>query len=106
MSPEIVRHMTLRLRGLWAELKPRCKPKPDLKADPSLKDYVWHPWIDNLEESKQEDVPIPSFPLQVSMAELKYLIDLNLKTYKDKIFQTIQNMGDSFVKSVGGLFSF
>ncbi|XP_013190225.2 arylsulfatase B [Amyelois transitella] len=105
-SPEVVRYMALRLRTLWAEAKPRRQPVSDIRADPSKNNYIWFSFVQNDEEINETSLAMPVFPLQVSLGEVKYLVDLNLNTLKDKMDEYITKMGDSFVKSVKGLFSF
>lgn len=105
-SPEIVRHLTLRLRSLWTELKPRSRPSSDSRADPSLRNYVWYPWIDNEELKLEPFLIVPPFPLHASIGEMQYLVDLNFNTFKTKVDSYIKSMGESLVKSFSELFSF
>lgn len=101
-----MKRLTLRLRTLWTELKPRRQPQPDLRADPAKHDYIWSPWMDSDELETEPPKTIPEFPLQVSYGELEYLVNLNMDMFKEKIYESIQSMGKSFVKSVSGLFAF
>ncbi|XP_026322207.1 arylsulfatase B-like [Hyposmocoma kahamanoa] len=71
--PEITKKMSLRLRALWAELKPKVKPQLDLRANPAKNNYIWLPWVPNNETMKQSNTTVPVFPLQVSIGELEYL---------------------------------
>nr|WBB28744.1 sulphatase [Yponomeuta cagnagella] len=105
-SPDLVKLLTLKIRSLWANIIPRSVPKLDNRANPSKKNFIWSPWVKEDEPYPQTLLTPPLFPLQVSKAELQYLVDLNLGSFKEKMFDYIQNMGDSFVKSVGGLFNF
>lgn len=98
--------MTLRLRALWAELEPKVKPQLDLRADPAKNNYIWLPWVPNNETMKQSNITAPIFPLQVTIGELEYLVNLNLDMFKEKMYDSIRYMGDSFMKTVGGLFNF
>ncbi|XP_049869905.1 arylsulfatase B-like [Pectinophora gossypiella] len=104
-SPEIVKRMALRLRSMWAGLKPRWSPQYDARANPALHDYIWRPWVDNDDVFVEPPTVIPPFPLQVTIGELEYLVDLNLNSFRQKMFDSIKNMGRSFVRSIGGLFT-
>ncbi|XP_063360593.1 arylsulfatase B-like [Cydia amplana] len=103
---DIVRRMSLRLRGLWTEMSPRPLLKADPRANPLNQNYVWFSWVPNEEVIDAPRKPVPPFPLQVSRDELQYVVDLSLNSFKDKIQDYIKNMGESFVTSVGGLFNF
>jgi hypothetical protein len=103
-APDIARRMALRLRSFWTELKPRCQPQSDPGANPSQWNYVWLPWVNKDELTFEPDL-VPAFPLQVTMGELQYLVDLNFDLLKNKVTWYIGSMRDSIVKSVGGLFS-
>lgn len=98
--------MTLRLRTLWAELAPKAKPQLDSRADPAKNNYIWLPWVPNNETIKETNSTAPIFPLQVSIGELQYLVNLNLNLFKEKMYDSIRYMGHSFMKTVGGLFNF
>ncbi|XP_059046112.1 arylsulfatase B-like [Achroia grisella] len=102
--PELVRHMTLRLRILWMEMIPRRQPESDSRANPSNRNYIWYPWVEN-NEVILEPPKTPAFPLQVSVNELEYLVDLNMNTFKENLNQYIKNMSKSFIRSVTSLFS-
>lgn len=98
--------MSLRLRTLWTELKPRVKPLLDLRADPAKNNYIWLPWVPNNETIKLSNISTPVFPMRVSIGELQYLVDLNLRMFKETMYDSIKYMGNSFMKTVGGLFNF
>lgn len=98
--------MALRLRTVWMEGIPRPKPRFDLRADPSFRNYIWYPWVENDEKGPEVAIKMPSFPLQISIGELQYLVDINFNTFKDNLNMYIKNMGEAFVKSISGLFSF
>lgn len=104
-SPDIVRHLTLRLRSYWAELRPRGLPYCDQRADPALRNYTWSPWITNDELKLEPFLMVPPFPLQVSIGEIQFLVDLNFNTFKSKVDSYIKSMGEAIVKSISGLFS-
>ncbi|KAM3967360.1 arylsulfatase B-like [Aphomia sociella] len=105
VAPELVRHMTLRLRTLWLEMVPRRQPQIDPKANPSLRNYIWSPWVAN--DAIILDPPKTAvFPLQISVEELQYLVDLNFNTFRENLNLYIKNMSKSFVRSVSELFSF
>ncbi|CAG9795258.1 unnamed protein product [Diatraea saccharalis] len=101
--PDVVRRMSLRLRSFWTESKARRRPQSDPRADPSLRNYVWFPWV-NDEQSNLEPPPVPMFPLQVSLGEMQYLVDLNFNLLKDKLNTYIGNVKESITESVGKLF--
>ncbi|KAI5646463.1 sulfatase domain-containing protein [Phthorimaea operculella] len=103
-SPELVQRMSLRLRTLWSELKPRWPPLLDMRANPASHNYTWTPWVPNDEIPLKPPTAVPAFPLQVSIGDLQYLVDLNLNMFRQRMFDSIKNMGSSFVKSIGGLF--
>lgn len=85
---------------------PRPTLRRDPRADPAKQNYVWFSWVPNDEEVKEPRKPVPLFPLQVSRDELQYVVDINLNSFRDKLQDYIKNMGESFLKSVGGLFNF
>ncbi|KAL4707922.1 hypothetical protein ACJJTC_013713 [Scirpophaga incertulas] len=103
-SSDVARRMALRLRSLWSELQPRRQPLSDSRANPSLRNYVWSPWVKN-DELTSETPTAPKFPSEVTKGELQYLVDLNFNSLKDRVNMFIGNMRDTMVKSVGGLFS-
>ncbi|KPJ19475.1 Arylsulfatase B [Papilio machaon] len=105
--PDIVHYLTLRVRVLWSEMKPRCEPKRDPRADPSLRNYTWAPWIENDEISiEPENKTYPAFPLHLSQKELQYIFKLNVGTFSEKLCKLIKNMGDSFTKTLSSLFNY
>lgn len=101
--PDRVNDLIIRLRVIWAGMKPRSEPKRDARADPSLNNFIWSPWVQN-EDFKQQYNNTPPFPLQFSQKELQYIFNLNIGTFSEKLCRLIKNMGDSFIKSVGNLF--
>ncbi|XP_053603848.1 arylsulfatase B-like [Plodia interpunctella] len=105
-SHDVVRHMTLRLRTLWTEAKPRREPQLNLRADPSTNNYIWFSFVENDEVTDESPLAMPTFPLRVSLGEVQYLVNLNLGMLKNKMNDYITSMGESFVKSVKGLFAF
>ncbi|KAJ8727644.1 hypothetical protein PYW07_001763 [Mythimna separata] len=104
--PELVHHMVLRLRVYWAALNPRQRPTPDPRANPALHDFIWLPWLDNGENVSKALEAFPSFPLQVSVGELQYLVDFNLKAFKDSLTNYVQSSTDAFMQNIANLFSF
>ncbi|XP_031766684.2 arylsulfatase B-like [Galleria mellonella] len=102
--PDLVRHLTLRLRTLWADMVPRRQPQLDPKANPSFHNYIWYPWVEN-DEVVLEPPKVPTFPLQVSVDELEYLVDINMNTFRDNLNLYIKDMSKSFIRSVSALFS-
>ncbi|XP_048479039.1 uncharacterized protein LOC105390596 isoform X2 [Plutella xylostella] len=104
--PELVKRLTLRLRALWSDMRGRHPARPDARADPALHQHAWAPWLEDSEPAPLHTPQPPEFPLRVTKAELQYLVDINLDAFKTKIYESINSMGNSFVKSVGSLFSF
>ncbi|KAJ2952212.1 hypothetical protein O0L34_g4490 [Tuta absoluta] len=104
LYPDIVKRLSLRLRSLWSELKPRWSPLLDMRANPASHNYTWTPWVPNDEIPLKPPTTVPVFPLHVSMGDLQYLVELNLNKFRQKMFDSIKNMGSSFVQSIGGLF--
>ncbi|KAG7308242.1 hypothetical protein JYU34_006920 [Plutella xylostella] len=104
--PELVKRLTLRLRSLWSDMRGRHPARPDARADPALHQHAWAPWLEDSEPAPLHTPQPPEFPLRVTKAELQYLVDINLDAFKTKIYESINSMGNSFVKSVGSLFSF
>lgn len=106
LYPELVQHMVLRLRVYWSALHPRQRPKLDPKANPALYSFIWLPWLDNEENVSKALEAFPSFPLQVSVGELQYLVDFNLKAFKDSLTNYVQISTDAFMQNIARLFSF
>lgn len=104
--PEIVRHMTLRVRFFWAQICPRGQVTYDERAQPALHNFVWLPWIMDDEKEPERLTAIPEFPLKISVGDLKYYVDLNMKTFSESVTSYVKSMADSFVESVTDLFSF
>lgn len=87
-------------------MRGRHPARPDARADPALHQHAWAPWLEDSEPAPLHTPQPPEFPLRVTKAELQYLVDINLDAFKTKIYESINSMGNSFVKSVGSLFSF
>ncbi|KAH9641843.1 hypothetical protein HF086_001559 [Spodoptera exigua] len=104
--PQFVQHMVLRLRAYWAAINPRQEPTLDPRANPALHDFIWLPWLDNLENVSKPLLAIPNFPLQVSVGELQYLVDFNLNAFKESLTSYVKSSADSFIQNIAKLFSF
>nr|XP_021188858.2 arylsulfatase B isoform X1 [Helicoverpa armigera] len=104
--PDLVQHMVLRLRMYWAAINPRHKPKPDPRANPALRDFIWFPWLDNEENVSKALQAFPSFPLQVSAGELQYLVEFNLNAFKDSLTNYVKSSTDAIKQNIAKLFSF
>ncbi|KAF9806683.1 hypothetical protein SFRURICE_020739, partial [Spodoptera frugiperda] len=104
--PQFVQHMVLRLRAYWAAINPRHEPTPDPRANPALHDFIWLPWLDNLENVTKPLLAFPNFPLQVSVGELQYLVDFNLNAFKESLTSYVKTSADAFIQNIAKLFSF
>ncbi|KAL0882401.1 hypothetical protein ABMA27_000885 [Loxostege sticticalis] len=104
-SPEIVKHLSLRLRSFWADLQPRSQPISDLRANPAKRGYVWLPWLENNAQSVVQAPPLPAFPLKVTSDEVQHLVNLNIDDFRTKVNKYISIMGESIRLSVESLFS-
>ncbi|XP_022825451.1 arylsulfatase B-like [Spodoptera litura] len=104
--PQFVQHMVLRLRAYWAAINPRHEPTPDPRANPALHDFIWLPWLDNLENVSKPLLAFPNFPLQVSVGELQYLVDFNLNAFKESLTSYVKSSADAFIQNIAKLFSF
>ncbi|XP_028030981.1 arylsulfatase B-like [Bombyx mandarina] len=104
--PDVVRRMVLRLRYYWAQINPRCLVKIDKKSDPSLRDFVWSPWLEDNEQVAKPIRDRPRFPLKVLVGELQYLIDSKFNNFSETMSAYVKSMADSFLENVSELFSF
>lgn len=98
--------MILWLRIVWSQINPRSPVILDSVANPALYDFVWVPWLEDDEKTKESLKTQPIFPLAVSTEELQYVFDLNLSKFSEQINSYMKQMTNSFVENVSRIFSF